>query len=446
MKNIFQKALTVIGMVVAAQVSYAQAWDPNLNTTDHTGRIGSVSVGTPLSVAGVKFLVSVNGANTNTAGVMGIVSNGDFGAVPTVPTATRWSGIGDRFPISTLAGVQTTGLRTQWDLYGINIGLVNRGIGNGSGVKDGIISWQDLTLNFPTTAAGSNNSSLRFIFRNQQTPNNPGSSAEYMTIQANGNTGIGVATPFVKLHVQGGNIAQVSSGFLGVPSSRWSALGANATTATGFASSVSGLTHNWNNRAFYAGLFESAGQRDGLIAWQDFSRTSAASNRLRIGSIIGTGSGANFTEHATVLSNGNVGLGTSTPNVRLAVEGPSLFNSNSNNVISITGITSNYIVIDGSQNSGNSSNRKGINIILNRSSSATTEYGVESRISNANSGTTGLYCGVAGIARYVLNAPAPGPGSGIFYGVYGEAGGSRTAINTTNGTGSKLLCNIWIGR
>lgn len=445
MKNIFQKALTVTGMVVAAQVSYAQAWDPNLNTTDHTGRIGSVSVGTPLSVAGVKFLVSVDGSNIGTSGTIGIVSDGTFGLVPSIPnTRTRWSALGDRTPISLVPGFQTTGLRTQWENYGLNVGIVNRQASNATGGKDALIAWQDATFpGDPTTISPfSTLAGLRFVFRNGLVPSVTGTALEVMRMLPNGNIGIGISTPVAKLQVENGIIGQSSiPNTFGFPSGRWSAIGTfgGPSTTTGFVKSVSGFSHTWSNRAFYAGLFESAGQRDGLIAWQDFSRTSAASNRLRIGSIIGTGSGANFTEHATVLSNGNFGIGTSTPSARLSVEGTAAITANSTNVLSITGAgnnVSNYIFVNGSQNDG-APDRRGLNINFVRTgTSASAEYGVESRVQNFNSGSTGLYCGVAGIARYGLNSPAPGPGNSTYYGVFGQVGGSRTAINTTNGTGS----------
>lgn len=140
-------------------------------------------------------------------------------------------------------------------------------------------------------------------------------------ISAAGDVGIGTINPITKLQVEGGNIAQVSSGTLGSPLAKFSALGSPpAAFPTG--GNSYGLFQNWSRQNFVAGLLDNGTKKDGLIAWQDQTSTSTTvGTRLRIGFIKGLGTGganpAAFSEKATVLANGNLGLGTSAPAFQL---------------------------------------------------------------------------------------------------------------------------------
>ncbi|MBD0255312.1 MAG: tail fiber domain-containing protein [Cytophagales bacterium] len=136
-----------------------------------------------------------------------------------------------------------------------------------------------------------------------------------------GNVGIGTTTPAVKFQVQGGNVAQVSSGSLGNPAAKWSALG-EPPTAFPTGGAYYGLFNNWAQQNFITGLLDNGSKKDGIIAWQDQTSTSTtAGTSLRIGFIKGFGTGganpAVFSERVTILANGNVGVADTSPVYRI---------------------------------------------------------------------------------------------------------------------------------
>jgi hypothetical protein len=132
-----------------------------------------------------------------------------------------------------------------------------------------------------------------------------------------GNVGIGVSTPAIRLQVANGNIGQSTTGSFGNPADRWMAMGAGNFPSPTF-QNFHGTFVNWGSRSFVTGMVEGNGQRDGIIAWQD--QTGSNPNRLRIGSISGTApSQTSFTQHATILSNGKVGLGIENPISKLSL-------------------------------------------------------------------------------------------------------------------------------
>jgi hypothetical protein len=153
---------------------------------------------------------------------------------------------------------------------------------------------------------------------------NGSSSLELFTIRGGGNVGVGTDNPLVKLQVQGGNVAQVSSGSLGDPASKWSALG-QPPSAFPTGGAYFGLFNNWSQQNFITGLLDNGVKKDGLIAWQDqTSQSSFEGTRLRIGFIKGFGTSTSnpgnpavFSEKATILANGNLGVGTNTPGYRI---------------------------------------------------------------------------------------------------------------------------------
>lgn len=146
-----------------------------------------------------------------------------------------------------------------------------------------------------------------------------------ITVTGGGNVGIGTRNPLNKLQVQGGNISQVNSGSLGDPNSKWSALGAPP-TAFPTGGDYFGLFNNWSQQSFVTGLLDNGSKKDGLIAWQDQTSNSTTSGtRLRIGFIKGFGTGtsnpATFSEKMTILANGKVGIGLTSPQAFLDVNG-----------------------------------------------------------------------------------------------------------------------------
>jgi len=147
-------------------------------------------------------------------------------------------------------------------------------------------------------------------------------------VTVTGSLGVGTTSPAAKLEVKNGNFAQVSSGTLGLPSSRWSSIG----DPPGLFPNVGvtyGSNYNWDSRNLLVGLIDGPNGKDGLIAWQDQTATdSTAGNRLRLGFIQGFGQDATLKERMTVLSNGNVGIGTENPTDMLEVAGSGTFQNN----------------------------------------------------------------------------------------------------------------------
>ena len=148
------------------------------------------------------------------------------------------------------------------------------------------------------------------------------SNIELFTIEGSGNVGVGIDNPIVKFQVQNGNVAQVSSGSLGDPLGKWSALG-QPPSAFPTGGAYFGLFRNWEQQSFITGLLENSnGKKDGVISWGDAtSQDVNIGTRLRLGFIKGSGTGtanpAVFSEKMTILANGNVGIGLTAPGYRL---------------------------------------------------------------------------------------------------------------------------------
>jgi len=156
--------------------------------------------------------------------------------------------------------------------------------------------------------------------------NDAATSTEIFTIEGGGNVGVGISDPIVKFQVQGGNVAQVSSGALGDPLGKWSALG-QPPSAFPTGGEYFGLFRNWAQQSFITGLLDNGTKKDGVIAWGDATSTttspgpSSTTTKLRIGFIKGSGTGttnpAEFSEKLTIQANGFVGIGLTSPTFRI---------------------------------------------------------------------------------------------------------------------------------
>jgi len=113
---------------------------------------------------------------------------GTFG---TVGGTARWNAIGDRVPLGFLPYISTTGFRSTWENFGLNVGMSQTYSGAG---RDALISWQDATILNPLLASNR----LVFGVRDSSTTN----FEEVAQIATNNGTlfGIGIVdsnNPFV---------------------------------------------------------------------------------------------------------------------------------------------------------------------------------------------------------------------------------------------------------
>lgn len=103
--------------------------------------------------------------------------SGTFG---TVGGTARWNAIGDRVPLGALPYISTTGFRSTWESFGLNVGLSQTYSGVG---RDALISWQDATVLNPLLASNR----LVFGVRDSSTTN----FQELGQFRSNGTFGIG---------------------------------------------------------------------------------------------------------------------------------------------------------------------------------------------------------------------------------------------------------------
>lgn len=165
--------------------------DINILSGNGLTRIGEIPIsGTIGNSNDVRLLVQSN---------IGVYNSGLF---PLTGLGDRWTSIGDRVPFNNNvpAGFLSTGIRTQWDSYSTNVGLLNRPNGD---IKDAIFEWQDLTAGGaapiqsldPTTLP-----QLRFRFRNGSPTNSTNPIfLDVMNLTGNGNIGIGVSNPTIRI-------------------------------------------------------------------------------------------------------------------------------------------------------------------------------------------------------------------------------------------------------
>jgi FtsZ-binding cell division protein ZapB len=130
----------------------------------------NMSFGAPPPFDAIPLLVDGNiGTNHSFAGTFG-----------TVGGTARWNAIGDRVPLGFLPYISTTGLRSTWENWGMNVGMSQTYSGT---ARDALISWQDATASSPTLAQNR----LVFGVRDSTTTN----FQELGQFRSNGTFGIG---------------------------------------------------------------------------------------------------------------------------------------------------------------------------------------------------------------------------------------------------------------
>lgn len=248
----------------------------------------------------------------------------------TPTTGIRYNAIGDRVPFggTNAPGIRTTGLRSQWDKYAANFGLTDAATTGGA--RNALISWQDATANNLDDVA------TRLVFgKRDQTTTNFG---ELATILGNGNMGIGIATPIIKLQVQDGNIGQTSDGHFGAIGSgnRWTAIGGRVPFG-GINPLIrqEGIRTQWDRYGVGLGLSDgvinSAVVKDAILSFQDanadFPNGTFSQNRFILGARDSVGPGSdsnNFRAYIVVRGdNGNTGIGLNSfnPSAKLEIIG-----------------------------------------------------------------------------------------------------------------------------
>jgi hypothetical protein len=154
-----------------------------------------------------------------------------------------------------------------------------------------------------------------------------GNNNTFDPISRTGKVGIGTSTPVGLLEVSGDVITQVESGSVGpfTLGSRWNSVGDrvnNPPTGAKF----TGFRTQWDFNAVNIGLREriTGGTRDAVISWQDGSASQSNGNRLifayrnnQVPTVANPNEG--FFERMTLLSGGQLGLGTATPTQRISI-------------------------------------------------------------------------------------------------------------------------------
>lgn len=254
---------------------------------------------------------------------------GSFGAPPGTWMSHGWRAPGNSLP----PGENFTGTRTNWQDFAANIGMTDR---SGGPEIDLNIQMQDFTV--PVGDPLTN----RIIFSGVSGMPPSIGVQEYATILGNGNMGIGIDNPLIRLQVQDGNIGQASAGSFGAIGSgnRWTAIGGRIPfgTSNPFIRQE-GTRTQWDDYGVGLGLTDDIGGsptiKNAILAFQDANADFTAGvpvlsqNDFILGARDGVGSSggvspANFRPYMVVKGNdGNVGIGLSVlnPNSKVVIRG-----------------------------------------------------------------------------------------------------------------------------
>jgi hypothetical protein len=265
---------------------------------------GELGVGKTTITPGLKIEASGGNIGQSTAGNFGGIALGD-----------RWNALGDRIPFTTTPGFASTGVRSQWDQYGANFGLIERqNIFVASTVRDGLVSWQDATTLADPNTLTANNSRLRFIFRNGNVPSATPNALEAMTILANGRVGIRQNEPVARLQVEEGNIGQAEIGYA-ASDGKWNSLGQETNFSQYF-----GQFANWKGNAIEMGIGKDQATGDPetpSINWY----SALGIKKDLIFNFMDAYNIAPTREIMRMRPDGNVGIGTNSPGSLFSVAG-----------------------------------------------------------------------------------------------------------------------------
>jgi len=340
--------LYTTGLVNAASLNVAGA--VNTATFNSTGLVNAAS----LNVVGLTNTASINvvgAVNTATLNTTGLANTANLNVVGAVNTATlNTTGLVSAASLNVAGAVNTATFNST--------GLVNAASLNVTGIAN--VQSGNFYANNLILQGDGTNAYIR--------PTNSGSvltlgsnNTNQITLAANGNLGIGTATPANKLDVNGDmHVSSVFATYLNgsITSSQvTTALGYtpyNSTNPSGYISAISGS----GNVAYDSSrLGGTAAASYALLASPTFTGTVTTGNVITVGTA------------AYHVSNGNFGVGTSSPLSKIAVQ-PS-----ANNTDALTVGSSNY-----------------------------TNYFTIKTESSANAATLGYWCGSSAFGNVNISA------------------------------------------
>lgn len=223
------------------------------------GRAATATGNGTTSGGNTNFFVNQNkvGINTITPTAVLQVDGDNIGQFSTgtfqgVTSSDRWSEIG-KVLFDVLLNWDFHGTRHQFGKYDFHSGITV----DDAGTKNAIIAWQN--------SSGAFDLPLNFVYKN-------GTNAEFlMTILPSGNIGINEDDAGAKLHVQGGDIAQVNNGSLysNGTNASWAQLGNRGSNGIGL--TEYGRINKYEKFGFFSGLQKRDGSTvyDGVISWSD---------------------------------------------------------------------------------------------------------------------------------------------------------------------------------